>query len=131
MADTGQNIEIFLEVLRQILPSLKNQPDGQLSRRIGKEKLEDAAADVAGFIETGSNTALSKNERLALSSRVLNCLAEHIKSMDTPVTLNTMITHIQLIQHATEQSFPGYSESKLLKYTIAPLKSSEVLPLRR
>lgn len=130
MADTGQNIEIFLATLRLILPTLNGQPDAQLARRIGKEKLEDAAADLAGFIESSSDTALQKNERIALSERVLQCLAHYIKTdMNLPITLNTMITSMQLIQHATEQAFPGYSESKLLRYVIVPLKS-EILPQR-
>ena len=123
MADQGQNIAIFLETLRFILPSLRNQDDAHLTRRIGKEKLEDAAADVAGFIEAGSGSTLTKNERLALSGQVLNCLVRYIKSMDNPVTLNTMITHIQLLEHATDQAFPGYSMSKLLRYTILPVRS--------
>ena len=132
MADQGQNIEIFLTVLRQILPSLHNQPDSQLTRRIGKEKLEDAAADVAGYIEHSTSSSLSKNERLALTSQILGCLTRYIKTeLNQPVTLNTIINCMQLIEHATDQSFPGYASSRLLRYLIVPLQQQpEIIPVR-
>ena len=132
MADQGLNIEIFLTVLRQILPSLHNQPDAQLVRRIGKEKLEDASADVAGFIEHGTTSNLTKNERLALTRQVLDCLTQHMKNeMNMPITLNTIISSMQLIEHATAQSFPGYAEAKLLRYLIVPLqRQPEIIPVR-
>ena len=124
MADTAYNIEIFLETLRSLLPSLRQQNNERLTRRIGKEKLEDAADDLAGFIEAGTDRELTKNERLALSSRVMECLAAHIaKELALPVTLNTVVQSMQLIQHACDQSFPGYSGAGLLRYTIMPVRS--------
>lgn len=124
MADQGQNIEIFLAVLREVLPTLKNQSDAQLVRRIGKEKIEDAAADMAGFIESGCTGTLTKNERLALSGQVIRCLTKYIQTvMQLPVSLNTIINSAQLMQHATDQAFPGYASSRLLRSIIQPLRS--------
>ena len=130
MPDQGQNVQIFLETLRQFLPSLTNQPDDQLTRRIGKEKLQDCAADVAGFIEHGAPGNLTRNERRALTTQVFECLITYIKSTTQPVTLNTLITNIGLVDYAVDNAFPGYSESKLLRYLVVPLKSQEILPVR-
>lgn len=123
---TDQNVPIFLEVLRQILPSLSNQNDERLTKRIGKDKLQECADDVAGYIESGTSGSLTKNERLALTNQVLKCLVNHIKNeMKIPVTLNTIISSTQLIEHATDCAYPGYASSKLLRYTISPLKSQD------
>ena len=127
-----QNVEIFILALRNLLPTLHGQDNARIIRRVGKQVIEDCAADLIGFIESGSDSTLSKNERLALADQVMRCLAQYIKEeAKLPLTVNTCITNIGLLDYAVGNSFPGYSEARLLKYIILPLKRQpEIIPVR-
>jgi hypothetical protein len=117
-----ENETIFLQALREILPYLKQQDDARLTKRIGIEKLADCADDLAGYIAVGISGSLSKNEQIALSCQLLRCLSRFIVTdMQLTLTLGTMIQTMGTLPHAVNQSFPGYMESKLLRYTISPM----------
>jgi hypothetical protein len=106
---------------------LRGQNDERLEKRIGKERLHDAADDTAGFISSGVKRQLTKNERLALTSQLLRCLNSYIKGvLGLPVTLKTVVDSVSLIHEATDRSFPGYAESKMLLYLIQPTQNSLV-----
>jgi hypothetical protein len=119
----SENEVIFLQALREILPFLKQQDDARLVKRIGIDKLQDAADDLAGYISVGVAGNLNKNERLALSCQLLKCVERNIQSMRVPVTLRTMIDSMETLSHSVEQSFPGYQQSRLLKYAITPVRT--------
>ena len=121
-----QAIIVFLQALRDVLPQLREQSDERLTKRIGKEKLEEAALDLEGFMNAGVNNPLTQNERLALASKLLRLLSQYIQEIGNPVTINTVITHMSLIAHATNNAFPGYAESKLLRYAVTPFKQETV-----
>jgi hypothetical protein len=121
-----ENEVIFLQALREILPFLKQQDDARLTKRIGIDKLQDAADDLAGYIAAGITDDLNKNEKLALSCQLLRCVERNIQSAKVPVTLRTMIDFMETLHHSVEQSFPGYANSKLLKYAITPVRIEHV-----
>lgn len=117
MADTA----IFLQCLREILPALKSQTDERIIKRVGKEKFENAVDDVHGLIESGVSSTLTRNEHYALTMQVMLCLTRYIKDvMGMPVTINTVFDTISLVEHALDQSFPGYASARLLRYIILP-----------
>lgn len=113
---------MFLLALREILPWLRSRTDSSIEKKIGKEKLIDLHEDLAGLIESGVTGTLTRNERLALSIQMLNCLKRHIISMEMPVTIATVSSSFTLLHHAVDQAFPGYTDSKLLRYTISPVR---------
>lgn len=113
--------ERFLVGLRNCIPMISRQSDEQLRRRIGKEKLSDLASDVMGLIYSSVDQPLNKNEEEALVCQVMSCLSTYIRTnLKLPITLNTLVSNIPLIQEAVDTAFPSYIESKLLKYTITP-----------
>lgn len=121
----NENVPIFLEAVRQQLPFLKQQDDERLSKRIGSEKVLNAADDLAGYILSGvSSKMLNKQQRLALSCQLLKCLVRYLNDGKIPLTLNTFIDRMGLLQYAVEQSFPGYADSGLLLYMIMPQRRS-------
>lgn len=126
----NQNKEItsiFLSGLRETVPSLHSLSDERLIKRIGREKVLEAAEDVSGFITSGVAGSLSKNESLALTVQVLKCLSRYITgTMQIPVTVNTIFTSMNLLHYAVNQAFPGYAESKLLLYTVTPVQVRRV-----
>jgi hypothetical protein len=116
--------QLFLQGLRQVLPSLKLLSDASLEKRIGKEKLQFASEDIASYLASGGCEKMMRNEQLALVCQVLNCLTRYITTeLQIPATLNTVINNMSLLSYAVEQSFPGYATSGLLKYTILPPRS--------
>jgi len=85
----------------------------------------DCSLEFFGFIVSGAGEGLRKNELLALANQSLKCLTKYIQSMGTPVTLKTIIDHIGLLSEAVNRCYPGYAESKLLKYTILPQQAAQ------
>jgi len=121
--DAVEEKEIFLAALRVILPQLKSQSDAMLIKKIGKDKLEEIALDVCGYCVAGCVEKLTRNEMLALVCQVLKCLTRYMaKTLQIPVTINTIIKEIQLLEFAVNESFPGYAESGVLRYAIAPVR---------
>lgn len=118
----SRNREIFLLALREICPWLRSRNDPSIEKKIGKEKLIDHAEDLQGLIDSGINTTLTRNERIALSIQMMKCLEKYIKSMEMPVTIATVSSSFTLLHHAVDQAFPGYVESQLLKFTIQPVR---------
>jgi hypothetical protein len=114
--------EIFLISIREIFPALSLQNDVSLIKKIGKEKFQNLALEIAGFVNAGINgKQISKTEEIALYCQVLHCLSRYISgTMQIPVTLNILITYFSLMPHATDLAFPGYVESGLMLYTITP-----------
>lgn len=99
---------------------MKSRSDPAIEKKIGKEKLKDLAEDLAGLIESGVTGTLTRNERLALSIQMLNCLKKHIISMEMPVTIATVSSSFTLLHHAVDQAFPGYIDARLIRYIISP-----------
>ncbi len=121
---TPEKIEyrtLFLQAIRELLPSLRMHSDEMLTKRIGKNRLEDLSLEFFCYIEVGAGK-LNKNQNLALANKLLNCLVKYIQRVGTPVTLNSILNSIQLLGAAVDESFPGYAQSGLLKYTILPLQ---------
>jgi hypothetical protein len=116
------NAVIFLQALRSVLPFLKQQDDARLTKRIGIEKTKNAADDLAGYIVAGTSEQLNQNEKLALSCQLLKCLVVNIEEREIPITLNTVINNMEMLNHAVNTSFPGYADSHLLRYIITPRK---------
>jgi len=113
---------LFMQALREVLITLRLYSDEHLRRKIGKERLTDASLEFFAFMEAGSEP-LRQDEQLALSIQLLRSLSKYIVNvMNVPVTLKTMIDCIGLIEPAVDRSFPGYWGSKLLKYTILPVR---------
>ncbi len=113
---------LFLQALREVLITLKLHSDDQLRKKIGQVRLTDVTLEFFAFMETGSDQ-LSQSEKLALSIQLLRCLSKYIVNvMEIPVTLKTMIDCVGLIETAVDRAFPGYWGSKLLKYTILPVR---------
>ena len=116
--------QIFLEGLRNLIPMLRIQSDDRLEKRIGKERLQDAGADVEGFILSSTKQQLNKNQQLALTCQLLNCLGRYVKeNLNLPVTIKTVVDSIILLPEAVDRAFPGYSDSKMLMFVIQPRES--------
>jgi hypothetical protein len=120
MPQLNENEVIFLLALREVLPYLRQQDDSRLKKRIGLERTQDAADDLAGYIVAGIKEELNRNEKLALSCQLLKCLVRNIEASDIPVTLKTVVDSMGLLSYATEKSFPGYASARLLRYVIIP-----------
>lgn len=116
--DVKQYESLFLQALRDVLPSLKLYSDAQLTKKITPAKLTDASLEFFGFIEAGAGQGLKKNELLALANQSFRCLKKYIEAQGTPFTLKTVLDFLPLVATAVDLSFPGYADSQLLKYTI-------------
>lgn len=113
---------LFMQALREVLITLRLHSDEQLRRKIGPERLTDITLEFFAFMEAGSEE-LRQDEKLALSIQLLRCLSKYIVNvMKLPVTLKTMADCMGLIETAVDNAFPGYWGSKLLKYTILPVR---------
>lgn len=75
---------------------------------------------ISDYIESGVTTNLSRNEQLALTVKVVKFLAEYLKAMEIPVTLNTLLNNFGMISQAVDNHFPGYAEARLIRYIITP-----------
>lgn len=114
---------IFLQALKSILPTLRLYTEDQLRKKIGQERLTDASLEFFSYLESGTNETLTQVEKLALSIQLLKALSKYINTvMKFPVTLKTTLDCVSLIEPAVENCFPGYHASKLLKYTILPVR---------
>lgn len=112
---------IFLQGLREVIPSLRLHSDDMITKRIGKEKTQEIALDVCGYCSAGTKEHLSRNELIALVCQALRCLTKYMAgTLQIPITLNTVVKEIVLLEFAVNESFPGYAASGLLKYTITP-----------
>lgn len=120
---TDPYIPIFLQSIRDALPNLRLHSDKQLTVRIGKEKVADVALELRAFLQSGAGD-LRKNEQLALSNQALKCLSKYITTtLKIPVTLKTLLDSFSLLNVAVDQAFPGYADSKLLKFAILPVSA--------
>jgi len=121
--------ELFLEALRSNLPMYRGQSDAALERKIGAKRLEDASTDFACFIRASVKTELSKNEQLALTTQLLRCLQDFLKSHRdeegkiVPLTLLTLISRVSLLPAATDKAFPGYADAQMLMFLIQPQRA--------
>ena len=119
--EQGLRERIFLQALRNVLPSLKLYNDDRLRKRIGEEKLVDVTLEFFGYMESGAGK-LGQIEQVALASRILQCLSKYISNVGTPTTLNTLLNSIQLIDAAVDIAFPGYAVNGLLRYAVRPVR---------
>lgn len=113
---------LFLDALKDLLPSLRRQTYEMIEKRAGKEAFEIVYQDLIGYIYNGAGDKLTRIEMYALLSQVLRSLGRYIEGMGIPVTLNTVMTHAHLLPYAVEQDFPGYADAKILKYIIQPAR---------
>lgn len=115
--EANQEERIFLAVLRRVIPTTSRLDDGRLIKKIGEAKFKDACDELYGYIETGINSPLTKLEKDALVSKVIECLRLYmIQNLKITCTLKTLIDCFTLIPVSTDQSFPGYHDSKLLRW---------------
>jgi hypothetical protein len=61
-------------------------------------------------LATGSRRAM----RYAVRERILLCLRDYMVSIKVPVTARTMLQHIDKLEYAVDQQFPGYLRAGLL-----------------
>lgn len=108
---------IFLQSIRSFFSSLRLHSDAVLTSKIGRDKLAESALEFYALMEYGAGE-LRKNEQLALANQLLKALASYMKDLKIPITLNTVLINLGSLEHAVEQSYPGYIRSRLLKYTI-------------
>ena len=112
---------IFIAALRQILPTLRQQPDNRIAERIGYQKLQDVCDDLFGFIDSSVEGTLTQNEYFALACQVLKCLSNYLTTvMQIPSTINTIPAQMGLLEWAVDQAYPGYASARMLKWTIKP-----------
>lgn len=125
-ADPELNKQLVIAALREILSTLSLRSDEQVEKKIGKEKLEDFSQDIAGIIHKATaGQELRRNERAALISRMMRCLANYLeKEMKIPVTVNTICTHSSLLEYSVDIAFPGYIRAGVLRYAILPPRSA-------
>lgn len=124
---------IFIQALRDIMPQLSLHSNDRIEKKIGKDRLEDAAINTAGLIAVGTRQLfLTKNEQLALTSQVLGCLERYIsEDLQIPVTLKTFVDNISVLNYAVDKSFPGYIKSGQLGVIIKPRSIANADPVSR
>lgn len=115
---------LFLQTLRDTIPTLRLYTDDQLTKKIGKEKTEDYSKELFSYIEVGAGDNLKKVEQLALAFQVMKCLSKYITNLNLPVTLKTVLDNIGMIEYAVNQCYPGYFSCRLLKHTILPVQNA-------
>lgn len=103
-----------------MLPFIRRFSDPALEVKIGKGKLEDAIFFSFDYLEAGVRGELSDTETYVLLVQMFKCLDRYLKLIEIPVTLNTFISHLNLLGHAVDQSFPYYAQSGLLRFVINP-----------
>lgn len=114
---------LFLQSIRDIIPTAKLYSDNRLTEKIekmGKDKTMDSSLEFFSYLEAGAGSDLTKNEKLALANQLLKCLKKYINSIGVPFTVKVLVDHLSMIDHAVGLCYPGYYESKLLKYIIRP-----------
>lgn len=111
---------MFLRALRAVLPFTRRYSDTALATKIGIGKLEDAIFFSFDYLESGIVGELSDTETYALLVQMFKCLDRYLKVIQVPVTLNTFVSHLNLLGHAVDQSFPYYAQSGLLRFVINP-----------
>jgi hypothetical protein len=110
---------IFLSVLREVLPTLRNLDDGRLIKKIGNERFHDGCDEIYSYLEIGIDSPLKKLEQSALINKILRLLSSYVvEQMHLALTLKTLFDCFSLFPTAVEQSFPGYHSSRLLRYLI-------------
>jgi hypothetical protein len=111
--------DILAVILREKLPSARRLSTVQLVAKVGRERFEDGCTQVFDYLETSCGQGLTRNEQLALLSKVLDCLIDYIQNtLQIPCTPKTMFDCIHLVPYATELAFPGYAEAGLLRAVI-------------
>jgi len=122
---------IFLQALKELLPSLTRYTDKQLVSKAGKEKFEEGVCQMVDFVVRSCGSDLNKNECYAIFMQVFKCLVDYMsKTLQIPVTLHTVINNTHLMPFATNMAFPGYADSGLLKTIVAP-RSLTAIALKR
>lgn len=117
--ETELDRKIFLTVLRHAIPSVTRLDDERLVKKIGNDRFADSCDELFGFIESGTDSSLTRLEKDALASKIVDCLKAYIKEqMQLPFTLKTLFDCFGLLTEAVDRAFPNYYQSKLLKYTI-------------
>lgn len=123
--DTAKNRQLFLEALREILPTLRYIPEASIEHRVGsKQKLVEASEDITSYILSGLRYEPNQNELYALICQVLRCLVSYLKTLGTPITVQNIVNCTHLTEQAMDSSFPGYHSSGLLSYVIGIRKAS-------
>ena len=121
--DSGE--EMFLQAIRDLFPQYSLFSDTLLQKKIGKEKFQMASLELLGFIRSGVDRELTKQQEYALISKTLSCLSKFISGkMGLPVTLTSLITHFSLLPFAVDEHFPSYHNSRLLLYIIGVKKEA-------
>ena len=115
-----QALPILLEALRDVIPMLRTQSDARIIKRIGKEKAQDAADDIDGYISYGVKREINRNQQLAITCQLLRCLSNYLEELQVPISLNKIVENIHNVPTATDKSFPGYAKSGILIAIIQP-----------
>jgi hypothetical protein len=114
----NENSGIFLNVVREFLPNLRNLSDATIEKKLGKEKCAEAQRIVWEFIEGSVSGTMTHNERYALLHKSINCLVRWMEMNDIPVTPGTLLSNAHLIPHAVDRAFPMYARAKLLRFMV-------------
>lgn len=118
-AVTVENTEIFLNVLREHLPSLRQLSATTLEKKLGKEKLAEVQKLAWEFLDESVAGTLTRNERLALLHKSVGCLIKWMNGQEIPVTPTTLMNNAHLIPYAVDRAFPFYAKAKLLRVVIS------------
>jgi phosphoketolase len=113
---------LFLQSIRDILPTLKLHSDKMLTQKITYERIEDLSLQFKCFLEDGAGS-LTKNEYLALANQSWKCVAKYVREiLQLPVTLKTLLDSVSVLSEAVDNCFPGYAENHLMRYLIRERK---------
>jgi uncharacterized membrane-anchored protein YjiN (DUF445 family) len=114
----AENTGIFLNVLREHLPSLRQLSDAAVEKKLGKEKFAEVQKIAWEFLDGAVSGSLTRNERYALLHKTVACLIRWMEAQDIPVTPNTLVNNAHLMPHAVDRAFPFYAKAKLLRVVI-------------
>ena len=111
-------LPLFLHSLREAVPTLKLYSDERLLTKIGDDKADDLSLQFFSVIVSGGGDTLDSRDKQELAYQCWMCLQSYLEGMNQPVSLNQLMNSIPLLYAAVDRCYPGYIDSKLLRYII-------------
>jgi hypothetical protein len=90
-------------------------------KSVGRGKLTEASDWVGCYVDDSCDADMRKPVRQAVMQTAFKCLIKYMGARGIPVNPTTILGQIDVMQHAVDIAFPGYSAARLL-HRVAPVE---------